>query len=538
MKTFARRDAVEIEVLYLLTKRFKTVYAAEVHDHLSKGVFGIPEQKIDVHSYDNVLLFRLDYCLQSSFSKWKGWTKTKPDEACINNWKVAERRCFETNTRINSLYYDPIIPMHLIFKMQDTIKDIIGERIDVRVLERYQRWSSGATFSSKKGSTVGDKIEKHLTVTNLAYKHIPDFLFGYQTPIQIVRGNRNVMVPKNAKTHRMISCEPTINALLQQGVGRYFKDRLLSVGVNLFDQKVNQKLAFEALVDGLSTVDLEMASDTLSYSLVELLLPPEWFAYLDDIRSHLSQFNGSWKYLEKFSSMGNAFTFELESLIFYAIAKVLSDHHKTEVISVFGDDVIIDSKVYADFKSVSKFLGFTVNETKSYTYPSRFYESCGKHYFDLEDVTPFYQKDVVKSRFDYIAFHNRIYRWGERNDCLPYCRNALYHIVERYKLTFPRDQIFPKQPCCLEGDFGFIVEDTDIEIDKHGDFRLNCLVHVSNTYDGIIHHNIYKDEHLRTNRSRNSPDGHVKERIGERYILKRRKKFFRSGTYLGHGDGS
>ena len=75
-----------------------------------------------------------------------------------------------------------------------------------------------------------------------------------------------------------------------------------------------------------------------------MLLPEAWFDLLNDCRSQAVSYKGEWIELNMFSSMGNAFTFELESLIFWAIANAVcycsgSRGH----ISVYGDDIIVPS---------------------------------------------------------------------------------------------------------------------------------------------------------------------------------------------------
>jgi len=220
-----------------------------------------------------------------------------------------------------------------------------------------------------------------------------------------------VMVPKTVKTHRPIAAEPTLNGFIQQGVGRYIRKRLRMFCVDLDDQTINQDLASLAQEHGLSTIDLSSASDTLCTNLVKLLLPREWFELLDDLRCKNTDYKGKTYHLNKFSSMGNAYTFELESMIFYALVDSVST---SGVSLVYGDDIIVHN---CDFRSTVEILtwaGFTTNADKSFSEGSRFYESCGRHYFDSEEVTPCYQKDVCTRPHDLVRLHNRLVRAGIR----------------------------------------------------------------------------------------------------------------------------
>jgi hypothetical protein len=119
-------------------------------------------------------------------------------------------------------------------------------------------------------------------------------------------------------------------------------------------------------------------------------------------------FEKDWSSNQKFSSMGNGFTFELESLIFWALSKSVSDF-----VSVYGDDIIVDSTCRDRFVDLFRFCGFTTNESKSF-WSGPFRESCGKHYFQGTDVTPIYQKDSDENIENLLASLNRLRRWYYR----------------------------------------------------------------------------------------------------------------------------
>jgi hypothetical protein len=297
------------------------------------------------------------------------------------------------------------------------------------------------------------------------------------------------MVPKNAKIHRMIAAEPTGNSFLQQGVGRYIRRRLKAFGVDLNDQTINQELAFRCLADEMSTLDLNMASDTVCTNLVLLLLPPAWCDYIFDIRSPYSYLNGAWYRLEKFSSMGNAMTFELESLIFWALCSVVCETRGP--VSVYGDDLIVPRACYEDVVSTLTFFGFKINTEKSY-YDGPFFESCGKQYHSLEDVTPAYQKEVVLTDLgQLIRMHNRLYRWGLRNG-MHLVKDALHLIVSYTSKHHPKLKTLPRTPI-IEGDFGFLADSSSSSLkrDRHGDFNCWILEEYS-----VVLHGIQQDEVL------------------------------------------
>jgi hypothetical protein len=247
------------------------------------------------------------------------------------------------------------------------------------------------------------------------------------------------LVPKNAKMMRTIVIEPLLNGFLQKGVGSYIRNRLLRVAsIDLRDQSRNQSLAaVGSLDDSLATIDLSSASDTIATELVRHLLPPDWFDLLDSLRtrdvkipdeyahnlwSHLTwdpvppypfSDDSSIYRMEKFSGMGCAFTFELESLIFYALAHsvVRSLHLSTRDVSVYGDDIIIPAAAYSKLEAVLTVCGFSVNSDKSFR-SGNFRESCGADFFSGHNVRPFYQKDLVSGQ-TLFTMHNFFIRNGE-----------------------------------------------------------------------------------------------------------------------------
>jgi hypothetical protein len=154
-----------------------------------------------------------------------------------------------------------------------------------------------------------------------------------------------------------------------------------------------------------------MASDTVSYLTVMELLPSDWFEALDAVRSPVCELpDGSFKILEKFSSMGNGATFELESLIFYSLLHVVCCVDEERTISVYGDDLICPTDCYDRVLDALSLLGFIPNKSKSFG-SGPFRESCGKDYWDGTDVRPVFVKDELSMKEVY-RLHNYFVRTG------------------------------------------------------------------------------------------------------------------------------
>jgi hypothetical protein len=110
--------------------------------------------------------------------------------------------------------------------------------------------------------------------------------------------------------------------------------------------------------------------------------------------------------------MGNGYTFELESLLFWALAKSVTQ--VDDIVSVYGDDIIVPSAVVPTLQKVFDYVGFTLNMDKSF-WTGQFRESCGKHYFNGYDVSPVYHKTNGESPKDeimkLILLANNMRRW-------------------------------------------------------------------------------------------------------------------------------
>jgi len=109
--------------------------------------------------------------------------------------------------------------------------------------------------------------------------------------------------------------------------------------------------------------------------------------------------------------MGNGFTFELESLLFYVLSRAVAYFSGVSgIISVYGDDIIVPTDIAVDLEFVLGVLGFSVNPEKSFS-TGTFRESCGGHYDGGCDVTPFYVKADIISLTDLILLLNKITKW-------------------------------------------------------------------------------------------------------------------------------
>jgi hypothetical protein len=404
--------------------------------------------EVNPSDYSDIDEFRADYLSAELMSKYPSWD-TGIDKAAValEKFLLGEQACAETNHRLKSRYVaasTTVTAESCIYTARRKIARLLGP-FDWDEAAAHFAWGPGA--STQVRSVQGDAYYKYgvtrphvtrscallagtaIAMSPVWYMQIAGLLpgasFAMPSPwliardhFDMVEGNRIVTVPKNAKTDRVIAIEPHMNMYVQKGIGSVIRSRLLEVGVDLNDQSLNQRLAQEGSRSGmLATVDLSAASDTISLELVEQLLPEDWVLAIKQTRSPVGVApDGSKIEYQKVSSMGNGFTFELESLIFWALVSSVVDYNPEVTdrrIGVYGDDLIFSVTCYHQVVELLSFVGFKTNDKKSFCY-GWFRESCGKHYFHGSDVSPFYVREDIDSNERLIWAANQVRRYASQ----------------------------------------------------------------------------------------------------------------------------
>lgn len=375
---------------------------------------------------------KTDYLKEEIFSKYVDESTDPADlrrARAIEKWLATEKVNEVTNERLLTTHEEYNILPRVTFAdfvafSRDIIQGILGDVVPEEAL--IGSFSGGASTSRNRTSShPAGKYLGQADVTSSAYEIFEDFLddipgwdiMGANVVFNVVPGNVMFTVPKKTDIDRCACKEPDINMWLQKGVGAYIRKCLRKTGINLNDQSINRSLARKGSFDqSLATLDLSSASDSVSRELVALLLPVNWFTILDSIRSRVTNINGEEHRNEMFSSMGNGFTFELESLLFYTLARATAYFRGIPgVISVYGDDIIAPTPLYHDLVWVLKYFGFSVNPDKSW-HEGPFRESCGGHYIDGRDITPFYIKEPIRTLPQLIDVANKLRKWAEIED--------------------------------------------------------------------------------------------------------------------------
>lgn len=375
---------------------------------------------------------------------------------------AAEAQCKRTNDRLDKWLSLPVFDGReaRIFEFIGAVKRLIGQILGPLPSSLEGKFGKGAVFESKgarRNFVLGDKVQLRPHTTRDCADLANHFVLGSNTAwgrclcsvspnlssAEVVRGNRFSTVPKDATKDRGICIEPGLNVFLQLSVGSHIRRRLMQIAnIDLDEgQSLHRRKAWWGSLSGeLATIDLSSASDTVARKLVQLLLPNCWFELLNDLRSRCTEINGRWVYLEKFSSMGNGFTFELETLIFYAISKVASERTCSDPVWVYGDDIIVGRKAFDDVIAALRYFGFTPNPRKSFN-TTPFRESCGGDFFAGQWVRPYSLDKVPNDAASWITVANGLWRASRLG--------ANFRSIRRARLSALRN--LPSNIRCLTG---------------------------------------------------------------------------------------
>jgi hypothetical protein len=394
--------------------------------------------------------FRSKYLHGEILSKYCDSRTTSPDvrrDSAITKWLSTEVKNAKTNQRLQLADEDFgwISWERFRSDIRGLIKRILGP-LDYPTLLVGSSHTNGASTRIRRSSIASiEKLSGPVQITDAAVKHWLAVFSGTQISSQVLQPVTSSVlftVPKTSVIDRVACKEPEANMLLQRAVGNHIRRRLRRNGVDLNDQSINQELARTAVSRKLATIDLSSASDSISAQLVFELLPFEWWSLLDDLRSHRVSIpdgsGGSVDHdLEMFSSMGNGFTFELESLLFYVITRVVCWRSGIKGrISVYGDDIVAPAAVVPRLRSMFHFLGFKMNLKKTH-FRGTFRESCGRHYDRGVDVSPFYIRREIATLPDLILHLNHLLEWDGRGWGF-FISEELYQIWLKYIRFVPR----------------------------------------------------------------------------------------------------
>lgn len=301
------------------------------------------------------------------------------------------------------------------------IKHVLGH-CDTEEVFTYARHSAGTTIGTTYmlsnlenkwmyplSCTANSRLvfEEYLLWDRQLARSLADYnRMSVQPMYREVTENKVITVPKDDTKDRVIAIEATLNMFFEQGLMGLMVDRMCVFGIDLSKLPDHHRLTVmvQSVIRSLATIDFSMASDSILLLLCRRLFPSDWQAWFEILRSPRGLLGGQSVDYPIISSMGNATTFPIETLVFWALALAVyqSSTSKSTIpditligesgISVFGDDVILPCTVVKRYMSVCNDFGLLINESKSFFGQEKFRESCGVDSFDARNVRPFYLK--------------------------------------------------------------------------------------------------------------------------------------------------
>ena len=329
------------------------------------------------------------------------------------HYKFEEDFSSETSERA----YSKFIETDDLVKEDFSVTDILDIRDDFQSLlpdnpfDIRGKHSNGAT--ADRFNNVERKYTKRLLPVMAAFAGIffntSSHAKAYIEAHPVVKAepiSRFTLVPKDSRGPRGICIEPHENMFVQQGIMSKLYEHIEYMSpakgyINFTDQFTNQMLAqIGSLDQRYSTIDLKDASDMVSWSLVQSLLPQDWLQAVTACRSVRVDVNGKQISLKKFAPMGSALCFPIEAMIFWSICRTI-----TPRVWVYGDDIIVEKEYFHDVIIALERYGLVINRDKS-LHNGFFRESCGGEYYRGQDIS--YVKCKSYDLESFVAFANLI----------------------------------------------------------------------------------------------------------------------------------
>jgi hypothetical protein len=282
--------------------------------------------------------------------------------------------------------------------------------------------------------------------------HVCDSYKAWKSLKLIESSAKVILVPKDSRGPRLISCEPLDFQWIQQGLGSAIVRHvelhpLTRYNVHFTDQNPNRFGALLGSSTGrYATLDLKEASDRVSIGLVRLLFPEPLLGRLKACRSLCTTLpDGKVIVLNKFAPMGSALCFPVLALTVWALLssgcwdaypknRVLRKETNQGIL-VYGDDVIVPTAYAEHAIELLEAFGLKINRAKS-CISGLFRESCGMDAYNGTDVTPVRFRTVWSSHLSPDVYASWI---SYANSCFHRQYHNTYDVIVRNLCKVYRD---------------------------------------------------------------------------------------------------
>lgn len=394
----------------------------------------LSEEKIPIEPWDGPCQAAAKSIGNSFYGKFVDGATSAGEAKAYKKFLSANERCkhYRLSEQLKSSWDDELIGefksllYHLLyptgtssFELYDVLscaRNGPGSSISVSGCDSYSK-----LFSSR-GSTTNLSLYKYMEYFSShdhRWRSALEIRQEHYGELDVVEGSKLSFVPKNRDVMRSICTEPSLNMYYQLGLGSLLEDRLKAYsGIDLSIQPDKNRLLAKlgSETGRFATIDLASASDTISVSLLRDVLPKQFFDLLMKLRCKQTSFRGEPVALHMVSTMGNGFTFPLQTIIFtcavLAVYRIYGRSYTSPFgdslgnYGVFGDDIIVETEMFRPVCRFLSMLGFTVNESKSFSEGS-FRESCGEDYYNGVNIRGVYVKSLSTEQ-DIAVLVNRL----------------------------------------------------------------------------------------------------------------------------------
>lgn len=362
------------------------------------------DAKGNLTPYENISEYRAFFQANALFSKADDLPALMGlTEKALQDFLDCEQLNKETNIR----FLTRAVSSPLIYQTSRVVADILGDYSELDMAQNL-RFGPGVS-SSCRGSmaTLAHKLEADITCTprsheivERTFKHFFQYYYRLKPVISPEHYNYFTTVPKTYKQARGICIGQHGNIVVQLAYGallrRKFKKCIdLDFAADFHRHLVEKKWR------EIATIDLRSASQMIARRAVQAVWPEQWLSVMDDLREEYTLLpDGTKNYNQHYSAMGNGFTFEMESILFYSIAKaaMLNAGMKWTYLSVFGDDIIVDKECGPIVVQALKEFGFIPNDEKTYL-DGPFKESCGVDTLRGRNIRPIFLRNLKDGKF-------------------------------------------------------------------------------------------------------------------------------------------
>jgi len=372
--------------------------------------------------------------LKSLLKKWTYKNTKDADAACYEKFLASNKKC-ENWSLVLSDDSDKVLYGLFRSELDNFLHPqggfLIPSYFDILENGRTGPGSSiGATgnsfyaklFSSTLTCTSPSLYKMYSTYANLfpEFSNAESFRYGKFGAATYVSCSRSSFVPKSQDISRLICTEPSLNMFFQLGLGTMIERHLLRrFNTSFKDQPdINRLLARQGSIDGsYSTIDLSSASDSISINLCREIFPDWFYNLLVELRSPRCRFGSDTVTLNMISTMGNGYTFPLQTLIFscliraaYRSVGIPIDDELNKNWACFGDDIIVRDICFPAVTRLLGILGFELNNTKTFN-TGHFRESCGNDWFYGQSVRGVYIRKLTSIQDIFVAI-NLLNEWS------------------------------------------------------------------------------------------------------------------------------